>query len=103
MFFVVYSFHVIKGKEASFESSWKKLTEMIYTHANSNGSRLHKSKGNEYIAYASWPDKKSWKEGFSRLPKGSEMFSKKMKDCCSNIQTVYELDMVNDLLKKQQK
>ncbi len=99
MFCVVYSFHVKKGFETSFESSWNKLTEMICTHANSNGSRLHKSKGNEYIAYASWPDKKTWKEGFSKLPKESEVFSEKMKDCCTNIQTVYELDMLNDLLK----
>ena len=99
MFCVVYSFDVKKGCEVSFEKSWKELTEMITKHANSNGSRLHKSKGNEYIAYASWPDKKTWEEGGSKLPKGSEMCSKKMKDCCSDIKTVYELDLLNDLLK----
>ena len=99
MFCVVYSFRVKKGCEVSFENSWKELTEVISKHANSNGSRLHKSKGNEYIAYASWPDKKTWEDGRSKLPKGSEVFSKKMKGCCSDIQTVYELDMLNDLLK----
>tara|TARA_B100001250_G_C19270067_1_gene558680 strand:+ start:155 stop:466 length:312 start_codon:yes stop_codon:yes gene_type:complete len=103
MFCVVYSFHVIKGKEAFFENSWKELTDIIYAHANSNGSRLHKSKGNEYIAYASWPNKKTWEEGRSKLPRGSEVIGEKMKDCCTNIQTVYELDMVNDLLKNEQK
>ena len=75
MFFVVYSFHVIKERRLS-ENSWSKLTEMIYTHANSNGSRLHKSKGNEYIAYASWPDK-NLKEGFSKFPKESRLLVKR--------------------------
>ena len=99
MFFVVYSFHVIKGKETSFEIYWKELTEIIAIHTKSNGSRLHKSKGNEYIAYASWPDQKTWKNGASKLPESSLVISKKMKDCCTDIQTVYELDMVHDLLK----
>ena len=99
MFCVVYSFRVKKGCETSFESSWRKLTEMICTQANSNGSRLHKSKGNEYIAYASCPDPKTWKNAASKLPECSQVISKKMKDYCTDIQTVYELDMVHDLLK----
>ena len=99
MFCVVYSFHVKKGLETSFENAWKELTENIFAHANSNGSRLHQSKGNEYIAYASWPDKKTWKNTASKLPESSQVISKKMKDSCTDIQTVYELDMVHDLLK----
>ena len=92
---MVYSFHVIKGKEASFENSWSKLTEMIYTHANSNGSRLHKSKGNEYIAYASWPDKKTWKEGFSKLPKESEIISENETESAEIEEPVQNNDLEN--------
>ena len=99
MFCVVYSFRVKKGLEASFENAWKELTDIIYTHANSYGSRLHQSKGNEYVAYASWPDKKTWKNAVSKLPESSQVISKKMKDSCTDIKTVYELDMVHDLIK----
>ena len=99
MFCVVYSFHVKKGLETSFENAWKELTEVMFAYANSNGSRLHQSKENEYIAYASWPNKKTWKNAAYKLPENSQVISKKMKDCCSDIQIVYELDMVHDLLK----
>jgi len=99
MFCVVYSFRVKKGLETSFENAWKELTEVMFTYANSNGSRLHQSKENEYIAYASWPNKKTWENAASKLPENSQVISKKMKDCCTDIKTVYELDMVHDLLK----
>ena len=99
MFCVVYSFRVKKGLETSFENAWKELTEVMFTYANSNGSRLHQAKENEYIAYASWPNKKTWKNAASKLPENSIVISKKMKDFCSDIQSVYELDLVHDLLK----
>ena len=99
MFYVIYSFDVKKGKESAFEKAWGDLTKLIFKHCGSNGSRLHKSKGQEYIAYAAWPNKKLWENGFAKLPDAANVHSKQMKECCAEIKTVYELNLLNDLLK----
>jgi len=60
MYVVIYSFQVKNGLEKSFEEAWKEMTKLFRDFAGSLGSRLHKGEGNLYIAYAQWPDKRTW-------------------------------------------
>ena len=100
MFAVIYIFKVKSGEEEQFISSWKGLTKLIYKHEGSKGSRLHKSKDLEYIAYAQWPSKEKWKNAGENLPTEADKFRKDMRDACIDITTKYELDLIDDLLEK---
>lgn len=100
MFAVIYIFEVKPGKEEQFRESWKGLTNLIYKYEGSKGSRLHKNKDLEYIAYAQWPNKKRWKESGKNLPEKANEYRKGMQDACNKITTKYELEMTDDLLEK---
>jgi len=99
MFCIIYSFDVKPDKVKEFEKVWRDLTEVILEYSGSLGSRLHKQSINKYVAYAQWPNKSSWVDSNNKLPHSSKIISQKMKDCCNEINIVYELDLVEDLLK----
>lgn len=101
MFSVIYSFKVKEGKVYDFERSWKGLTQLIYEYEGSLGSRLHKTAEHRYIAYAQWPDRDRWANSGSQLPDSSISIRNLMKDSCYQIETIFELDMVEDLLKTE--
>jgi heme-degrading monooxygenase HmoA len=101
MFTVIYTFKVKPNNEKDFITSWKRLTEFIYQYEGSLGSRLHKQKSSEYIAYAQWPNKESWKNAGRHLPAEANKESEKMKECCTSIKTTYELEVLEDLLKRE--
>ena len=61
MFAVIYIFEVKPGMDKQFKESQKERTKYIYKYEGSKGSRLHKRKDLEYIAYAHWPSKKGGK------------------------------------------
>ena len=102
MFVALYSFQVIEGLEDQFEENWRKLTELIYEYEGSFGSRLHISSDHLYIAYAQWPSKEVWAKAGKNLPPSSILYRTKMKEACSEIKTIHELEMVNDYLKNIQ-
>lgn len=99
MFSVIYSFQVKEDKIKQFEENWSKLTELIYQYEGSLGSRLHKSDKLNYLAYAQWPDKETWENSGTKMPGFSKKISRKMKESCVKIETVHELEVINDLLK----
>jgi heme-degrading monooxygenase HmoA len=101
MFCVVYSFQTNPGSEKLFKDAWADLTRIIYKHAGSLGSRLHRCGRDHYIAYAQWPDKASWQNASGRLPESAAEVSERMNAACKDIKTVYELEMVEDLLKNK--
>ena len=87
---------------ATVESkAWKQLTQLIYEYEGSLGSRLHQKDESRYIAYAHWPDRETWKNSGDKLPDTADLIRKTMKDCCTRIETLYELDCVEDLLKSK--
>jgi len=100
MFCVIYSFKVKSGRKDDFIQSWKQLTQLIYTHEGSLGSRLHLASENHYIAYAQWPSRDSWEKAGKKLPKSVEPIRSLMKDSCNEIKTMHELEMIEDLLKQ---
>lgn len=99
MFCVIYSFEVVPGKASEFITYWRKLTNLIYQYGGSLGSRLHKKTANHFIAYAQWPDKKTWQQADKKLPHEAKQIGDKMRQCCTLIETIHELEVTNDLLK----
>lgn len=100
MFAVIYQFEVIEGKSKVFEKAWKQLTDLIIKFEGGLGSRLHKKSDQIYIAYAQWPDRETWQKSGGSLPEESIKLREEMRDACKKIDTLYELEMVDDRLIK---
>ena len=98
MFSIIYKFKIKPDRKDSFEKSWKDLTHLIYDYSASLGSRLHKKDNCNYIAYAQWPNKETWENSSNKLPKKSKEISKLMIESCNSIETLYELELIEDLL-----
>jgi len=104
MFTVIYSFKVKPGKNSQFEKAWHDLTELIYEFEGSIGSRLHQLENNrDYIAHAQWPSKEKWQNSGDYLPAISKEHSAAMHAACVDIQTVYQMDVIVDLLQTKMK
>ncbi len=101
MFAVIYSFSVKPGQTSKFIEAWEELTRLIYTHEGSLGSRLHKTNASEFMAYAQWPDKKTWQESGKKLPDEADKWRNAMRLACDSIETRFELPVVSDFLKKE--
>lgn len=99
MYAVIYSFQTRPGSEDQFVEAWTKLTRLIYENRGSLGSRLHKASEGEYIAYAQWPDKASWQKPWEPMPEAAQAASQQMREACTEIKTLYQLEMETDLLK----
>ena len=98
MFAVLYRFSVRPGELSEFTAAWEELTRLIREYEGSLGSRLHRSSDNEYIAYAQWPERAVWEGSGKLLPPEAEDVRNKLRDSCTSIETIYELEVVKDLL-----
>ena len=96
---IIYQFEVRENEDSNFISAWKELTELIFKHEGSLGSRLPKTDDNTYIAYAQWPDALTYENAGSNLPESANAIRQKMRNACESIKTLYELDVVEDLLR----
>ncbi len=101
MFIAVYYFKVKENREKEFIKAWEDLTKLIYENENSLGSRIHRKSEYEFIAYAQWPNKETWKNSGAHLPPEADVAFRLMKDSCELIRTDHELEMVSDLLKSE--
>lgn len=101
-FTVIYSFKVLNDREEDFIKSWEALTILIYEFEGSYGSRLHKINDNLFIGYALWPDKETYTHSGNNLPEAANQYRQQMRECCSEIKTEYESNLiVKDLLKNE--
>ena len=103
MFSVIYLFKIKSETEQDFIKYWKELTLLIKKYEGGLGSRLHKQNKNNFIGYAQWPDKKTWKDSGNKLPDTAMAIRKGMRACCESVETLYELDVVEDLLIEKKK
>lgn len=62
MFAVLYRWRVAEERAADFIEQWELATAAIRDRCGSLGSRLHRTEGGEWIAYARWPDLESHDE-----------------------------------------
>lgn len=101
MFCVIYEFDVMPGKEDEFKVLWHNITLEVRQHDHGLGSRLHKIMGkeNKWIAYAQWPKRETWlSQAPLTLQTSRAGLVARMKSICHSITTLYELEVVDDLL-----
>lgn len=100
---VIYRFEVKENEVEKFVTAWLGLTKLIYEYEGSLGSRIHKVKELEYIAYAQWPSKLIYDNAGSNLPSETDVHRKHMKESCNLIETLYEMEVVEDYLQSKPK
>ena len=95
MFAVIYHWKRKSGvTDRQFRDHWHKGTLHIYKTFGSYGSSLHKMDSKTYVAYARWPDKRSWKHMMrteSQYPNKPLVTSMRKPIC---------VKLVDDMLKK---
>jgi len=101
MYVVLYTFQVKAHKDGEFIKGWKGLTQLIYKHEGSLGSRLHKTSNHSYFAYAQWPDKTTFENSGGNLPVEADYFRSLMRDSCKSIDIIKKGVVVEDLLMKK--
>jgi heme-degrading monooxygenase HmoA len=100
MFCVLYSFEVLPEKDKEFLVSWRGMTELIRDYEGGLGSRLHKKDDGGHIAYAQWPNKKTWEGSGDKLPESAAKYRKLMRESCTKIETMETMQVTDDLLVK---
>lgn len=100
MFVVSYRFEVHPGENAALEKAWKEVTHLIYRHSGSLGSRLYKTGTTSYLGIAQWPDKATWKNS-DVAPFDTQHWRAKMRESCSAIEKVDEMELIHDLWMSQ--
>lgn len=97
MYILIYKFTIKTQREKDFVESWRMVTEGIRKHRGSLGSRLHKDSAGKWIAYAQWPSKEV-SERIIEMPDQHRHWFKKMTDSLEKMETLFEMDVVEDLL-----
>ncbi|GAB4339567.1 MAG: hypothetical protein Kow0037_24760 [Calditrichia bacterium] len=99
MFAIIYRFQIKSEKEKAFMVAWEEVTRALMEHCGGLGSRLHQSSEREFIAYAQWPSREV--RDAALLPEAIRNGpSRRMRECCDRLETLYEMDVVTDLLVK---
>ena len=60
MFIALYRWELKEGQEERFREGWRRLTVEIRERRGSHGSRLHRAEDGTWVAYAQWPDRRTW-------------------------------------------
>lgn len=97
MFAVLYRFDVKQGRDDEFIAAWTTVTEALRMVAGTYGSCLHRTPDGTYVAYARWPSREAWSGDYD-LPPAATDARQRMRDCCSSLATMHELDVVADRL-----
>lgn len=98
MYVAIYEFETHPDKEAVFIESWNTLTRYIYQNMGSLGSRLHKSSGCIYLAYAQWPSKEVFEANNTELPPDMIAIRETMRGACVHVGRLVEMEMTDDFL-----
>lgn len=104
MYIAIYEFKVKKEKIDQFKKNWQIVTDAIYEHCGSLGSRLHKSKDElTYIAYAQWPSKEIYEnnDGHDHFTDQQQSARADMLGACEDIQTLHLLEVTDDRLQNK--
>jgi hypothetical protein len=96
MFTISYRFIIHPHRNEAFESSWKDVTDLIYRHGGSLGSRLYKISETSYMGLAQWPDRQTW-ENSDVSSFDTKNWRSEMRACCVSIEKLDELELIHDL------
>jgi hypothetical protein len=97
MFVVMYEFTVKSGQAERFIPLWHDLTLLVTELSNSHGSRLHKASDISWIGYAEWPSRDAW-ENSDLTQNEITQLREQISTACDDIQIIYQLDVIDDLL-----
>jgi heme-degrading monooxygenase HmoA len=100
MFIALYRWKLIEGREELFQRGWHRLTEEFYKPRGSLGSRLHRAEDGTWIAYAQWPDKKTWEAGRAQEVLDTEALQM-MRDSIEVSYAHTLMEVVDDLLARR--
>ena len=98
MLIVIYRWRLKEGYEDVFRQGWCEMSESIYRTRGSLGSRLHRAEDGTWVAYAQWPDEKTWREA-REAGSANEAASQKMRDGSMELLSEERLYLVDDLLR----
>jgi hypothetical protein len=97
MFVIMYEFIVKTGQAEHFTQLWHNLTLLVTELSDSHGSRLHQASDTTWIGYAEWPSRDSW-ENSDLTQNEIAQLREQISAACDDIQIIYQLDVVDDLL-----
>jgi heme-degrading monooxygenase HmoA len=97
MFVALYRWKLKEGQEQKFREGWRRRTAEIYRKCGSLGSRLHRAEDGTWVAYAQWPDKRSW-EAARRVPVADTEASDMMKESVEVSYPEMLLEVSDDLI-----
>ena len=105
MFIVMFEFNVKPGCEQLFLSSWPRTTQGIYLFKGSLGSRLHRDKDGKFIAYAQWPNEKTYRAAFdiemsSEYEEQRELMRESLN--LESTKVLYEMEVELDYLQRRE-
>ncbi len=102
MFCVVYRFPVSADKEGQFKIGWSNLTKILKAENGALGSRLHRNHDGDWIAYAQWPDEKTWESSDNNSAEAVK-YRQMVRDSFiegRSVEVLYKLNVVEDLLER---
>jgi heme-degrading monooxygenase HmoA len=97
MFVAVYRWKLKEGQEQKFREGWRRRTGEIYRKCGSLGSRLHRAEDETWVAYAQWPDKRSW-EAARKVPVTDAEAAEMMKESVEVSYPEMLLEVSDDLI-----
>jgi hypothetical protein len=97
MFVVMYEFNLKIDQTEVFIKLWHQLTLRVTELSNSQGARLHKASDTMWIGYAQWPSRDAWDDSNLTQPEITDL-RQQIFEVCDDIQIIYQLDVVDDLL-----
>lgn len=103
MFVVIYEFVAKPGNEDNFIEAWYDVTRGIYEEMGSLGSRLHHTDTTGvFIAYAQWPDRKTWEAEIKFTQDTFIAARERMKNFMVSVKVLHELEVESDYLQNVQ-
>lgn len=100
MFIVLYRWKLREGREDSFREGWRRRTEEIHRRCGSLGSRLHRAEDGTWIAYAQWPDRRTWEAASKITPADAEAVGMMRESVETSFPNTY-MSVAEDLLKSK--
>jgi heme-degrading monooxygenase HmoA len=95
-FVAIYRWRIAPEKEQQFREAWHAMTEGIYVHRGSHGSRLHRDANGCYVAIALWPSREAWEAAAPNIPNADELRARMRESIVETFPTE-TLNVIDDL------
>lgn len=100
MFIALYRWKIKEGQEKNFLEGWHRRTQEIYQRCGSLGSRLHQAEGGMWVAYAQWPDRRTYDAAQSIPAIDAEARAMLRESIEESYPDIY-MNVIDDLLREE--